>query len=279
MACKLRYDGGVEVKALLAVVIASTVTLSAARSAGPDPRYVNLAWVVVPAAASATIIDAKPGDILLRQRLIPLGYAALAQDALDQKTGNLVAPASTSLLRLQAAVGVVYCVAADPKHTALARAKPGSPYLRACFRDADADGRFDESAEYDGKVLALPSISGRLPKRMHPLATPVGYVSQSLQSYSSASFVGIRLEGTSLLSGMPVFKDVYGHDDEIDGVNRAWPRQTDGTGPISKTGTVLLDGARITVLENNGSTLKVRIDKPIPAGVFNVTQLRGGSFF
>lgn len=257
----------------------STVALSAAQSADHDPRYINLAWVVVPTATSTTIVDARPGDILLRQRLIPLGYATLAQDALDEKTGNLVAPASTPLLRLQATLGVVYCVAADPKPTALARAKPGSPYLRACFRDADADGRFDESAEYDGKVLPLPSVSGRLPKRMHPLTRPVGYVMQPLQSYSPDMFVGIRLDGASLLSGMPVFKDIYGHDDEIDGFNRAWPRKDDGTGAISKTGTVLLDGARITVLENNGSTLKVRVDTPIPAGVFSVTQLRGSSFF
>lgn len=255
------------------------VAMSTARAADRDPREVTLAWIVAPQTTSAATIIAKPGDVVLKQPLVPLGYATLISDAVDAKTGNLVAPAGTPLLQLRATSGATFCVAANPKRTALARAKPGSPYLRACFQDVDADGRFESSAEYDGKPLTLPSVSGRFPKHRHALVSPAAYKKASLQDYQSDLFVGVRFDGFSKLSGEPVFKDVFGRGDETDSLNRAWPRSADGTGSLAKTGIVLINGARINVLENDGATLKLRIENSIPTGAFGVQQVGGNHFF
>lgn len=266
-------------RAGLAAALALAMATGASQAAGPDPRDVVLTWTVVPSDAAGSKIRAKPGDIVLRQRLLPVGYAALADDAFDLKTGNLVAAKGTPMLRMQSVQGVVYCAAADPKRAGLARAKPGSPYLRACFRDDQGDGSFESSAEYDGELLPLPSVSGRLPKTMHALTRSVAYAELPLQGYALPLFLGIRFDGFSGLSGAPVFEDVFGHDDETHSLARAWPRADDGRGALAKTGIVLIDGARIAVVENDGATLTLRIVDPVPAGPFGVRQFGRSHFF
>jgi hypothetical protein len=260
-----------------AALLAAMAPVGSALAAEND-RSVTMPWTIQPFSPPDATITAMPGDIVLKQKLLPFGLATLSENATDEKTGNLVAPAGTTLLRLKLTTGAAYCVAADPKKTALARAKPGSPFLRACFVDADLDHRFESSAEYDGKAIPLPSVSGRLPKKMHLLVKPVPYAERPVEEYDGGAFVGIRYDGVSGLSGEPVFMDVFGRGDAFDSFNRSWPRSGDGTGSLSKIGSVLLNGARLEVIENDGRMLKLKIVRSMPTGSAGATQ-RGSHFF
>lgn len=263
---------------LMAAVTVLVAAAGASAAAAPDLRTVSMPWTVVAEPPPSGVASVSKGDLVLKQRLLPIGYATLVADATDLKTGNLVAAAGTALLQLKTEAGIGYCVAAAPKTTALFRARPGSPYLRACFLDADGDGRFDSSAEYEGMAIGLPSVTAKWPKHMHVLTAPIAYQVRAPGEYAPAMYAGIKFDGFAKLGGAPVFVDVYGPEAEGFGITRAWPRDQDGTGSLAKTGDVLILGAKLKVISNDGTTLQMRVDQTMPAGPFGIWQSRGYFF-
>ena len=262
---------------ILGAIIA--VTPAAAEDGEKASREVQSRWIIMPGRPSHAAPFEK-GAIVMRQTLLPLGYETLGADALDAEGAKPLAPAETPLVQLIGGKGVVACVIGEPAHKALAYFWDGfsGGRSRLCLIDSDKDGRFEAFVHYKGLVSGLPSVNGRLPKTPHPLASPVAYTEHDRSSLPISYFLGIRYDGHAI-TGNPVFTTVFGHDGDVGTLDFAWPRGEDGTSKVQATGRVLLKGATLDVVSESGDTLWIATEKPLPVGLFGVTQIGKNYFY
>lgn len=235
-----------------------------------------------PEAAPTDQITVHSGDLVLRQRLVPIGYITPDAEALDARSDKPLVPVGVALMRLMSNAGIIACViAARPT-------KGGADAFwvgftggdrRICLSDMDKDGRFEGFVQYKGHVAGLPSINGRLPKTLHPLKAPVAYTTHDPRTLPMPFFLGIRYDGKSTLSGAPVFIDAFGQDGDVGTLNRGWPRADGGKGKLQPTGTVLLKGAVLDVIADSDDTLTIKVVKPFPIGIVGISQIGQTGFY
>lgn len=274
----MRAPRGMLLAGLLALSPVIAARADDAGSSVKQARDVAAAWIVLPPDTVPAPRAVHPHDFVIRQRLVPIGYFTLDADAVDGGSGKLMLSAGAELFRLRANAGVVECAFQNQRRTV------GSTLIafgdvRVCLRDADGDGRFEDYAHYSGDVEGLPSVNGKLPKTLLPLKEPVGYSIRDPRSGPGDLFVGVRYEGKAPLTGAPLFMVAFGSGDHVGAIDRAWARDDAGKGKLGATGTVLLDGSVLQVTRLDGSDATVVIDKPLPAGVFGVSQFRYNRFY
>ena len=264
-----------------AVVMAAACCASNASAEDPAKlaREVRSGWIVMPVEEAVYDKTVRHGDMVLHQRLLPLGYSTLDGDAVDGASGEIIVPRGTGMIRMMANTGIVECAIGLQKENLLGQSHADFSAVHVCLRDTDKDGRFDEYAHYNGSVEGLPSINGRMPKTLHALKTPVGYTRSDPRSMTTAYFLGLRHEGKAVLGGMPVFADVFGHDNKLGTLDRAWPRDNEGTGKTQPIGMVLLKGAMVEVVGDDGDGLKIHVTRPFPRGIFSINQVGSNGFY
>lgn len=239
-------------------------------------REVRAGWLVLPPAELPPEATVHTGELVIRQRLVPIGYSTVDVNASDD-TGAVIVPAGTNMIRLIANTGIFECAIATENKGLSAFLVGGSIHI--CLQDKDKDGFFESYARYKGNVQGLPSMNGRLPKTLRALKAPVAYTNHDPRTLPTDYFIGIRYDGKSSLSGMPIFVDVFGSGKDVGSLDHAWPRADGGTGKLQATGRVLLKGAVFDVVANEADALTVRVMTPFPPGVFSISQFSGPNGF
>lgn len=242
-------------------------------------RDARSAWIIVPAENAPDTVMVHKGDMVLRQKLLPFGYAVTNVDAVDGDSPQVLVPAGTDMLRLVTASGILECSINAAKKTPFEKFNMSGEQIRYCLRDKDGDGRFEEYVRYRGSFAGMPSFDGRLPHSLYPLKAQVPYTVRRPEDLQSSYFVGIKYEGNLSAREAVDFSIVFGHDSDWDTLGGGWPHGDGGDGDAQATGRMMLGGARFVVLTNDDSGATVRVVAPFPDGALGITQHGTNGFF
>lgn len=228
----------------------------------PSRSYTAI-WVILPDADPAPReMSVKGGELILKQRAVPLGLARLDAPVADPK-GKFELAAGTELFALQSDVPI-YCVTGRRAPSGVSKWLLGGKNTQLCLVDADADGRLEGSFVALSPVAGLPTLTGKRPKQADPLVAPAAYRRADPRSITTPYWVGIEYQGKPLLYNRRNFAVSFGNGDDK-GSLTDWV-YTGAEFPASKS----LLRAQWTVLALEGDRLKVRIDQSMPAQPFGI---------
>jgi hypothetical protein len=151
--------------AMAALLIAAAVPAEASEKLKTD-------WIIQPEAVPAEPVRAKPGDAILRQKLLPGGLALLRGAYTESGTRWTVQPGA-ELFEVRGSAAAIYCPMDNRPPSTLVTilsVSPSNDHL--CFIDRDRDGRFEMSFITATTYVDLPGIAGGImpsDKRITPL--------------------------------------------------------------------------------------------------------------
>lgn len=197
--------------------------------------------------------------LIVKQLLYPRGLAELVEPV-SVRPVDPVLPIGLRLIAVSSTAAAIRCTL-----TANARILFGN--FHTCLVDSDRDGRFESYFTATNSVPGLVSITGRVPKKLKPLAMPVAYRDIDPALYDQKLIVAIQWWGGPNLWGYKQFKVVLG------GVGDA---VTDLAGPgvvvkpteFPKNMEIL--GSKFTALSEKDGVLSVWVEKSMPSQPFAV---------
>jgi hypothetical protein len=252
------------VSPLSIIAIGSAVLTPAA-----NPEYIETAWIVQADQAQVGERIVRDGEYVLRHRLLPPSLIELSDDAVDTKSGKVLARAGDQLFGLLTRGAPVFCVSSVPNQNLARSLLFGSGNLQRCLIDADSDGRLDGSFNAGNAIPGLPNFARQRPKK--PKAVSGGtykLIDPTLQKEDY--FVAIRYEGRSLTLGkgpLATFSVRFGTEGNLGSLTRS-EMPTTAAFPFDLS--VLQ--ARFTVLARDGETIRVNVSQAIPEQRFGVIQ-------
>ena len=221
-------------------------------------------WVVQPAEAPADTVEVGFGDLILKQQLLPVGLAQLT-GAFQDETGKRAFGAGTQLFRVLSDVPV-YCVAGMREAKGFEKWLASGVTQQFCLVDSDSDGAFESYFEPISEVKGLPTIAGKRPKKIKPIA-PVAYEKIDPARMEKPFWVGIQYYGKPLMKEARNFNVAFGSDTSKGSLTSFVA--TEGSNyPISQQ----LLGASFSILEAENGKLKVHVEQPMPRQPFGVVH-------
>jgi len=211
----------------------------------------------------ALIRTVSSGDLIIKQRLVPLKAAKLLTPLVNKK-GKQLAAAGDELYGLSSGSGAVYCLAKTPTINPLGALLIGAVIKALCFKDMDQDGVFDGQFNKKIQRFALPVISGKHSKKLKPVSGG-SYEPLDPKKMKRQYFVGVEYEGKPLLYARRNFRIVFGDAKSKDQLSNWF--YTEGKN-YPQTKSVL--GGKFTVLSEKDGDLDIRIDQPLKEQPFSV---------
>lgn len=238
--------------------------LVAAQPAVSAGRQLMTLWTIEEGAAPSDVRELRSGDYVMRQRLLPLGLAELTEGTATAGLPDV--EQGSQLIELQGGDAAVFC---DP----VIRPKKLIGHAQLCLVDADRDSRFEGMFLTTSVTKGILTIQGKRPKSPRAIP-PVAYRRVDPANFKADLFVGLQYRGNANLLGNHIFEVRYG--------------SAERTGSLSKRiahkkaeihGSREFMGGRFTILDAFGETIRVRIDKPMPAQPFGVLQTTTYRFY
>lgn len=242
----------------LAAAAASFAFLSAPAASQPRDRLLSY-WMVEPAPPPQGVRHLASKELVLEQRLLPTGLAELARST---TTGEIDAALleGTQLIEVKSSTGAVYC-----EGELDARGLGGRG--QQCFLDGDRDGAFETWFKVLSATPGFVTISGKLPKKLKPLAQPLAYRLLEPTQSRLGAFVGIERRNWFNIYSRESFMIVFGSGEEKERITH--PVQFKSA-DMPKELNVL--GARFTALSESDGKMAIRVDAGMPAQPFAVVQ-------
>lgn len=212
-------------------------------------------WIIQPAPAPAAPVRASPGDVILRQTVLPRG-AAILRDAYTESGARWAVQPGTELFEAQGSTAAIYCPLDSRAPSALVKilsVTPENDHL--CFIDRDRDGRFEMSFRTVNSYSDLPGVYGSImpsDKRITPLRYDV-VDPRSLSRETTVTLRYGRRKGNRL-----EFNVVYGWPERLTAV--PGPRVGIKTLPARFE----LLGGSFVVREANGNDIVVEVARTMP---------------
>ncbi|HEX9965037.1 MAG TPA: hypothetical protein VGB04_08635 [Allosphingosinicella sp.] len=214
-------------------------------------------WIVQATPAPDAPVRAGPGDVILRQRVLPRGVAIL-RDLYTESGPRWTVQPGTELFEAQGSAAAIYCPLDNRSPSRLVKilsVTPENDHL--CFIDRDRDGRFEMSFRTVNSYSDLPGVFGSImpsDKRIAPLrydvADPKSLSRETAITLRYARRKGDRLE----------FTIVYGWPERLSAV--PGPRVSIKALPARFE----LLGGLFVVREVNGSDIVVEVARTMPEG-------------
>lgn len=212
-------------------------------------------WIVQAAPAPDGPVRAGPGDLILRQRVLPRGVAIL-RDLYTESGARWTVQPGTELFEAQGSAAAIYCPLDNRSPSKLVKilsVTPENDHL--CFIDRDRDGRFEMSFRTVNSYSDLPGVFGSImpsDKRITPLRYDV-VDPKSLSRETTVALRYARRKGNRL-----EFTVSYGWPERLTTV--PGPRVSIKTLPA----TFELLGGRFVVREVNGDAIVVDVLQTLP---------------
>lgn len=253
----------------LAVPVIASVIGSALLTPPANPDTIETAWIVQADEAQVGERAVRDGEYVIRHRLLPPSLIELSEDAIDAKSGKVLAGAGDQLFGLLTRGAPVFCVSGVPKQSLARSLLLGSGNLQRCLIDADADGRLDGSFNAGNAIPGLPNFSRNRPKK--PKAVSGGrYLPIDPALHHENYFVAVRYEGRAATLGkgaLPSFTIRFGTDGNVGSLTRT-EMPEDANLPFDMS----ILQARFSVMAREGETVRVNVRQAMPEQRFGVIQ-------
>lgn len=243
-------------------LIVALIAITCAASPGLAAELVNSPWFIQETPVPTEILTVRPGDVIARSPLLPLGMATLDQDAIDAAKSEVLAPAGTEFYRLNEGLfyapadtfpGVVYCSVAELRQfKEFLGPIRGS---RLCLYDREEDRQFDGAFWKSCGLPGLPAVRGLVPKKKLPLK-PLSYTVLDANRLVNPPAIALFYARRNLGGGFR-----FEHSGKPQGVENLDDKLPD-SGELA--------GVRFTVLSYADGAIKVRVDQTMPKGLFGL---------
>lgn len=254
-------------------MIAQLIVALGAVSLNPpaNPQYIETAWIVQPDPSQASTRDVRDGEYVLKQRLLAPSIIELKADAVDAKSGRVLAKTGDQLFAVLTAGPPVYCITGVPKADIMRSLLVGGGNVQRCMVDENSDGSLDGHFGAGNAVPGLPNFLTKRAKKPKP-TTGGAFIKVDPASDRQQYFVGIRYEGRAGIIGkgtFPTFSIRFGTENNTG-------RLTADEVPSSKLipSSISILGSRFTVLSRNDEVIRVAIEDPMPEQRFGVVMQR-----
>ena len=257
-SCKIGLSLG-----LICALVASGIARAQTQS---DSALLFAGWEIQPATAPPGTRDLAGGDFVLKQKLLPLGLAELAEPV-DAPALKLALPAGTQLVAVGGGDQRLFCDITRYK-------KKANDTAIACFADLDADGKFEGHFKGLSMAGAILSLDGRLKfKKLKPIA-PLAYTALPPAKFAQELFVGIQRRNYFNIYGRESFMVVYGNAAHTEEITR--PIQFKSA-EMPKDMTVL--GARFTAISEATGKMRIEVKEGMPRQPFGVIRTTTYRFY
>jgi hypothetical protein len=238
----------------------ATAIIVLAEPAAAQSRHIYTLWMIEPAPAPSGVRHLASKEYVLKQRLLPTRLAELPRQVGEAEIGSSL-PAGTQLIEVSNRAGALFC------EGEMHKGKLAGGRAQICFMDADRDGRFESRFKSWSATPSLVTISGRIPKTLTPIASPIEYRLVDPATSRLGAFVAIERRNYFNIYSRESFMIVFG----------AGERQSRITTPVSfksaempKEMTIL--GARFTALSEAEGKMAIEVHSPMPRQPFGVIQ-------
>jgi hypothetical protein len=235
----------------------------------------QLLWMIAPNAPSPAPRLVKDGELLVKNRLLPVAMARLEMDLAPSLAGSLSVSAKSQLYAVRSSTGEkVFCA-----WETLVRAKngvltPNTGISTLCFLDKQSDGRFDASFEaFPG--VGLPQIQMPMPKENKLVSVDLPYTMLPPDMFTGDLWVGLRYEQYFNIYGNRMLMVAYGGRGKNQTLTNFSKFKSKGPFPL-QVGAL---GAQLTVLAAGDDGSVIRIDRPISLPVFAVVTTTTVRFY
>lgn len=250
----------------LSLIVAFAIGGAAHAQGQADSALLFTGWEIQPGAAPSGILDLAGGEFVLKQKLLPLGLAELAEPV-NVPELKLALPALTQLVAVGDGKQPLYCDITRYKKKANATGI-------ACFADLDSDGKFEGHFTGLSMTGAILSLDGRLKfKKLKPIA-PLSYRPLAPARFNQELFVGIQRRNYFNIYSRESFMLVYGnaaHTEEI-----TQPIQFKSA-EMPKDMTVL--GASFTAISETAGKMRIEVKQAMPRQPFGVIRTTTYRFY
>ncbi|HMJ93868.1 MAG TPA: hypothetical protein VK472_07190 [Allosphingosinicella sp.] len=243
---------------ILAIALSMLIAAQLAPAPPPgskDGRRFESDWTIEPIAAPAGVRTIKPMEYLFRQRLLPPSLARLRTDAVDAKSGKLLAAAGSQLFGLRTFGEPLFCA-------------PSTGFRYHCFADLDRDGALDGHFRAASQTKALPNLYGTRPQSPDPVRGGAYDLIDPKQT-DSGYFAGLLYSGSPRFhdSPRPVFAVMFGRDGNSQSL-------TSGLSPTAGTNPPRVEflGAEVLVTGNGAETIDVEVRSTYAERKFGVVR-------
>lgn len=235
----------------------------------------QLLWMIAPSAAPSAPRLIKDGELVVRNRLLPVAMARLERDFALSLPGSLSVSADSQLYAVGSSTGEkVFCAWDTLVRTKDGTLSPNTGISTLCFLDREGDGRFDAYfAAYPG--VGLPQIQMPMPKEKRLAAVDLPYAIIPADSFAGDVWVGLRYEQYFNIYGNRMLMVAYGGRGKRQTLTNFSKFKSKGPFPL-KIGAL---GAQLTVLEARDDGSLIRIDRPISLPVFAVVTTTTVRFY
>jgi hypothetical protein len=245
------------------LVSSLTAVPAAAVAAGRD---IDTVWVIKSVEAPSGVRSVRSGENVLKQPLVPEGLVVLSSAAITTKNGKTTIPTGSRLIKARADVPV-YCDVNAHKAGAAEMLLIGSITERtACLIDTNSDGAFDGYFGNKVQFEGFPIARGKYPKTPDPIR-PLPYQPADPGQLARDYQVAIQYQGGAAFSGKHLFRVTFEGPKDKSALTqwsavpgKALPRSTE------------ILGAQLTLIENSGPGIRLRIDRAMPEQPFEVVR-------
>jgi hypothetical protein len=209
----------------------------------------------------------RPGDVILRQRLVPKVLAVVSEDIVRSDGKDRWAAAGDQLFGAKVGALDAYCVVKSKINVTLGMfILPTTQRLlkQDCFVDSDGDSKLDQRFEADPGIGVLPNVARSEPQAFYPLV-PVAYQVIDPAKFADESWVELQFRGGGgKNSKRPEMRLRYRYDGKTRNISQQY------LGGDSFPSNAYLLGAEIEFAQADGGNLNATVKRPMDAG-FGVT--------
>ncbi len=236
--------------------LAAALTLIASPAIAGD-RQLTTVWMIEEAPVSPEEREVVREDFVIRQRLMPVGVAQLT--AVDLPSGIDASLSAAQLVEIRTPNALVFC---DPE----IRSQKPIGHAQSCFVDADRDGRFEAMFLTSSVTKGLLTIQGNRPKNPKAI-TPIPYKRLLPEDFKAEYFVGVQYRGNANPAHNHVFEINFGTQGKMGALSDRFIIKRSEI-PGSRTPF----GGQFTILSENQTGIKIRVDRPFPSQPFGIVQ-------
>lgn len=245
-------------------IIAILLAVAAPVAARAQDRSIASIWTIEPGLVPSEELSLAGGEVVLEQRLLPIGLAELTEPLAGLGKNSL--PAGTQLVQLRTGTGAIYCVPEVPKQKLM-----GASFL-PCLVDDQKDGRFEGWFNAISETKGLLSLNAKRPKTLRPATA--AYAVRDPAAMTLKCTVAIERRNYFNLYSLESFMVRFGCANAFERLTT--PINFPST-DMPKELTVM--GARFTALSEADGKMRVKVSAPMPRQPFGVAKTTTYSFY
>jgi hypothetical protein len=234
-------------------------------SASAQSRWLSTIWMIEPTVGIPAEQEYAGGDVIIKQRLVPAGLAALTDNFSDPQF-KIGAPAGTQFFEVQSGVGRAFC---DGRHSN----KKANAENYICLVDKDQDGSFEGAFKGLSDTAGIPTIAGKFPKVVKPIS-PIRYTMRNPLDYTAPYFVAIQRRNFFNIYGRESFTIRFGTDAYSQEITDAVQFKA---AELPKDLDIL--GAHFTAVSEVSGKMRIKVHATMPAQPFAIVQTTTYRFY